>query len=300
VNERSNSFMNGPASDPPGLCIVDSRAWFAVVPGVLAVLFAVLQPAASAGLDLGYRLVFWLCHTYVAVGALLLASLGLGRAGLSDRLGPWPAIVVSGLLGSLLFAPLALPLEGLFEVVDADDPERAAGVAGWVLAVGLELGSLAGPVTVSWVLINAPRLLRLGFVAPQPAASSGPTPDEPPVRSADEGRIFFEQLPDALGREVVALSSELHYLRVHTTRGQALILHSLRDAMADAGPGLQVHRSHWVAQAHVRRVRRRRDGVVCIMSTGLEVPVSRRRQREVVERFGDSASYGAGGVASGS
>ena len=61
--------------------------------------------------------------------------------------------------------------------------------------------------------------------------------------------------------ELYAIESEDHYLRVHTSAGQELILMRLADAVRElAGvEGLQTHRSWWVARcsacsrcAHVR------------------------------------------------
>ena len=42
---------------------------------------------------------------------------------------------------------------------------------------------------------------------------------------------------------------EDHYVRVFTDAGESLILLRLSDAMAEVRdvPGLQIHRSHWVA-----------------------------------------------------
>jgi DNA-binding LytR/AlgR family response regulator len=86
------------------------------------------------------------------------------------------------------------------------------------------------------------------------------------------------------------VSSDLHYLHVHTTRGSAMILGSLRDAAAALGDaGMIVHRSHWVAHAHVRRVVIAGSVAACQLSTGLSIPVSRRRRRDVRRQYGDGA-----------
>ena len=50
-----------------------------------------------------------------------------------------------------------------------------------------------------------------------------------------------------------------------------------RDAIAETAPveGLQVHRSHWVALAEVRKSRRQQSRGFLTMSDGREIPVSR-------------------------
>ncbi|MEM6456918.1 MAG: LytTR family DNA-binding domain-containing protein [Acidobacteriota bacterium] len=117
------------------------------------------------------------------------------------------------------------------------------------------------------------------------SASAAPIEDAAPI---DDAAAFLDRLPANLGRDWVALSSELHYVRVHTTRGQALVLHSLRDALAALAdvPGLQIHRGHWVADDHVVRLQRSGRGLVCVLDTGLTCPVSRRRQRDAIARYG--------------
>ncbi len=56
--------------------------------------------------------------------------------------------------------------------------------------------------------------------------------------------VLVGKLPPAIGREIVALETEDHYLRVHTGSGSALVLMRMGDAVALIDPrlGAQVHR----------------------------------------------------------
>jgi DNA-binding LytR/AlgR family response regulator len=76
---------------------------------------------------------------------------------------------------------------------------------------------------------------------------------------------------------LVALSVEDHYVRIRTTKGEAMILMQLGDAIREVGdtPGLQVHRSHWVALDQIRAVTRKGDGAIVSLRHGPDVPVSR-------------------------
>jgi hypothetical protein len=104
--------------------------------------------------------------------------------------------------------------------------------------------------------------------------------------------LWLQRLPSELGADVIAVASELQYLRVWTSRGCALILGALADVETEsAAYGLRVHRSWWVVSRHVVSVRRTAAGTVCLMSDGRQVPVSRRRSAEVLARFGDGARY---------
>ena len=90
-------------------------------------------------------------------------------------------------------------------------------------------------------------------------------------------RQVLSRLPlDKRGR-LICLSSEDHYTRVRTDKGEELILIRLADAIAEAAPmaGLRVHRSHWVASAQVTSATRKGDGATLTLSQGDDIPVSR-------------------------
>ena len=124
-----------------------------------------------------------------------------------------------------------------------------------------------------------------------------PSATEPAIDTSTEPALtggLLDQLPAALGRDLVALSSQLHYLEVLTDRGRMLVLYNLRDAVQELDgviAGLQIHRSHWVADAHVRRLVKRGSGWVCELTTAHELPVSRRRVAVAKQRWGAGVSY---------
>ena len=98
------------------------------------------------------------------------------------------------------------------------------------------------------------------------------------------------RLPSALGSDIIAVASELQYLRVWTPLGCALILGALAEVESDPSlEGIRVHRSWWVARKHVIRIQRKAGGAVCLMSNGHQVPVSRRRRSDVIKGLGLSA-----------
>jgi hypothetical protein len=98
---------------------------------------------------------------------------------------------------------------------------------------------------------------------------------------------------------LVALEAEDHYLRIHTDAGSELILMRLRDAIAQLGetPGLQVHRSFWVATAAVSDLTRRGAQAQLQLSNGLKVPVSRTYMAAVREAGWFDGRYAASGPA---
>ena len=98
---------------------------------------------------------------------------------------------------------------------------------------------------------------------------------------------FLERLPLKLrGAEVWAVEAEDHYLRLHTSKGQDLILLRLADAIDElAGiEGAQVHRSWWVARDAIADARRGDGRATLTLKDGSEVPVSRTYAKMLRER----------------
>lgn len=85
------------------------------------------------------------------------------------------------------------------------------------------------------------------------------------------------RLPAHLDGEILALKAEDHYVRIYTTRGDTLVHHRFRDAVADlAGvDGLQVHRSFWVRRSAISRRYTEGHGHFLQLQNDLRVPVSR-------------------------
>jgi DNA-binding LytR/AlgR family response regulator len=103
------------------------------------------------------------------------------------------------------------------------------------------------------------------FVAPQDA--SGPAVPT----------VLQSKLPHHLGREIVALRAQDHYLEVTTAKGRCMVLMRLGDAVRDLEGlnGMQVHRSWWINLAHIARVEKGANGPEVVLSTGARVPVGR-------------------------
>lgn len=94
----------------------------------------------------------------------------------------------------------------------------------------------------------------------------------------DATDAFLQRLPARYrGAALYAVSSEDHYLRVHTDRGEELILMRLADAVREleGADGLQVHRSWWVARRGIEEVQREGGKLRVRLKSGAEAPVSR-------------------------
>lgn len=96
---------------------------------------------------------------------------------------------------------------------------------------------------------------------------------------------IIDRIPLEKRGALVSISVEDHYVRIHTTKGEEMVLMRLGDAMREVGPteGLQVHRSHWVAVDQVASARRKGDGAILTMSNGHDIPVSRANITKIKE-----------------
>ena len=296
------------SSSPTGIRSIVSYLGGAGV-ALLALVLA-LEPDVGFTAPFVWMALFWALQIGVGLATLQCALFLITRVDRFQQLPLWVVVIASGIAGSIFLSPIYWLIgEGLMEQVlgfpvrvDADEAVEVS-VAFGIPAILDEFVDIVGPVTAAWALISWPRLQRL--VPPllnTPLAKSAES--DPLITSLPEqdGALLKPAwrvaLPSELGGELIAVGSELQYLRVWTTRGSALVLGSLQQVEEAEGPnGIRTHRSWWVNAQYVARVRGKGDGAVCEMSNGLEVPVSRRRKAEMLARFGNSASFNSAAIA---
>lgn len=231
----------------------------------LIVTFTLLEPVISDPL-LGWKLLlFWALHVTTALALLQFMQMLLSHVTFVAKQSAWIQVGLSGALGSVLFAPVAAGYDWILGVDEEDDPNEPF----LDMLLGEFTGSV-GIVLVVWVALNVSRLLHIQSAGPvyQLVEEHEPT--------------FWDRVPKAIGRDLVALSAELHYMRVYTLEGEALILFPFGQAVSEleeVAAGLQIHRSHWVSLSQVEKVLRKGQGGLCITSTGAKFPVSRSRRK---------------------
>ncbi|MCT7942122.1 LytTR family DNA-binding domain-containing protein [Shewanella holmiensis] len=88
---------------------------------------------------------------------------------------------------------------------------------------------------------------------------------------------FMALLPLEKRGKLLCLEMDDHYLKVHTDKGQHMLLMRLKDALMqlEGFPGLQTHRSWWVANHAVVSVNKENRKMSLLLTNHLEVPVSR-------------------------
>lgn len=229
----------------------------------------------------------------IAAGVFLalVGALGTDRVGLGTRLLFWVPVMIGGaaIAHFVALAALRIPRAGnnvwifgalLAVMVAIPITLLVWGHSGWVLGTNIPLNRLHllyGPVLIISVAMTA-----IIIVVGQPGrVTHAPAPDAPPVRAR-----FLDRLPAKLkGAVIYAVSSEDHYLRLHTSKGADLILMRLSDAITELEglEGAQTHRSWWVARDAVEGARRDGDKVFLTLKGGVEAPVSRPNVRPLRE-----------------
>lgn len=245
------------------------------------------------------------------LGAVLLVALAgpfytLERMGLGTRILYWGGV---GIFAGLVLTPLSM----LARRVNARGhvhwliAATGAGVLGvlpvmvavWVANwLGTGLGAfdgfwsllpyVAAPVIGITMIVNALVVAGERDAARHRAEGSAPMDrTEESAAVSPPASVLFEKLPEELGRDIICIEAQDHYIVVTTPRGAERLLMRLGDAETDLATleiarGLRVHRSWWVNLAHVTTVTRRpRGGLELVMSGGQRVPVA-RGQREAV------------------
>jgi hypothetical protein len=225
---------------------------------LLGLLLAALGPFGTFMLGaLPERLAYWVSLT--VGGYLMFRPTTAFAAATAERLQlpQAPAWIAATAIG-------ALPMS--FIVWAASYRHRPSGwpsVEVWFDLYGKVL--LIGAVISLVFWFRSPRRQT---VAGRAAATGDEAPFEP---------RFLDRLPLHLGRDLLALEMEDHYVRAHTAAGSTLILMRMRDAVAelDGIEGLQVHRSWWVARAAVEQVAQEGRNYVLRLRGGLAAPVAR-------------------------
>jgi len=220
----------------------------------------------------------------VGVGAILAASGNFGAGGMStvSHLVFWLAVSAVGVTIGVLIGVYVIPQPWFTR-----RPRIAWSVI--VLALWAPMSIMVALVN-SWAghenftpalvwrvapstLATTAALTALAFLVRRrdPVETHAAPADAPPPK-------FLERLPPRLaGAELWAVEAEDHYLRLHTSLGQDLILLRLGDAISELEgiEGARTHRSWWVARGAVRGVEREDGRATLALPDGKTAPVSR-------------------------
>jgi hypothetical protein len=134
----------------------------------------------------------------------------------------------------------------------------------------------------TWVLLPDVIAITLGTIVLSALVRGGPPGHTRPAPEGAPPAKFLARLPAKLaGAELFAVEAQDHYLRLHTSKGEDLILMRLSDALAELQglEGAQTHRSWWVARSALVSAEKAEGRAVLTLRNGIEAPVSRSYAR---------------------
>jgi hypothetical protein len=244
----------------------------------------------------------WALHLSIGLVTIRAGVIGLSRWPVTAN---WPDLALlgfAGVIASLVLAPVSFAIDQSLLVLGVDtDDELLISSDATALKVFLgiveEWTHVVGPTVLVAVMLALPAWWVRRQSTPSPNVSEMSCEAEAQISSDSVSaeptaiRSCLQRLPPVLGTDLIAAQSELQYVRIYTTLGDALVLGALKDvAEQREAEGQIVHRTWWVSNRHIRTLRRKGTQYVLTMDNGLEVPVSRRRQQGLIRQFGSSTT----------
>lgn len=257
--------------------------YFVGVPLIIGVLFGWIRASRTGAWDLLPSIGYWVA---ISFAGWILCDLGSRLAGrvLRPRGAPlWVVLALGGGLIQPALFPVNSAIAEFFQsnfvpaALHAPLPELR-----WAAAIKSLVPGLAIWVSVNLAMLHLLGVPRYGY---RPRPQPGFVPADVQAIALPAKPTFMARVPAELGEKLLALSAEEHYLRVTTDRGSTHVLYRMSDAVRElAGwPGLQVHRSHWVARDAVVRAERHNGQVSLVLRNGVKIPVSRSFRKKAEE-----------------
>ena len=219
-----------------------------VTPLIAGVVLSILAPFGSSNFPTIYRFIYWIGMTLAGgLGALLAAFI-------MQRYTPNISVIWQSLLQSIA---------------------ATCAVAPFVMSLHatISIGSLL--LTLFYIWVVAIVITTFGQLAGRRQIELKPELSR---------SLLLDRLPPKFrDATLYAISSEDHYVRIHSAAGEHMVLMRLSDAEDLALPliGLKPHRSWWVAESGVESVSKSSGKLQITLKSGTQVPVSREGAKRV-------------------
>lgn len=224
---------------------------------------AVLGLFTPPGMPLGARLAYWIFGLLAAWAFVqLLANVGGAVAKLIGLAPQW------GYALTIPLATVGITWAVLYSTGGSELALSDAFARVWPAAMLIG----AGFFTLFFALYA-----RAGFASENAETETLVDQSTPPDSSHT---ALHDRLPPGFP-EIIALSVEDHYTRVHASERSEMVLMPLSEAIGlmPADAGRQVHRSWWVARSATQSQKREGRDIKLTLVNGLEVPVSRAQTK---------------------
>lgn len=160
------------------------------------------------------------------------------------------------------------------------------------IPVPISIAAFSGGLVGDWPLLNWPIQYLLAFITSLIISTcmymylvvTGGLPSSLAAKNqkkTDQASLisqFMQRLPIKYHlAELYAVSSEDHYVKVHTSEGQELILMRLSDALKELSnvDGIQTHRSWWVARTGISESIKKNGKYSLLLKSNAEAPIAR-------------------------
>lgn len=225
-----------------------SQATGLLTPILAGIVLAILAPFGTDNLSIIMRLAYWVGLTLAGGLGAMAIDIVLRRYAPQTRLWVWALLQSIG--ATLAVAPFVLYLHTQ---------------SGWESI----LLSLFYIWVVAIVITAFGQLIQQRSVPETDAPKRSPLLDRLPPKFRDA--------------TLYAISSEDHYIRIHSEAGEHMLLMRLTDAEDLAAPltGLKPHRSWWVAEAGVEEIIKTNGKLQIHLKSDVSVPVSREGAKRV-------------------
>ncbi len=209
---------------------------------IAGVILAIMAPYGTHVFSPLYRFIYW---TGLSLAGGLGASIVILFAHLFKlKLGKWQMALAQSVTSTLAVLSIIL-------IMAASTYGMPSAKA--IFVTMFYIWVVAATITIIGALLNGQKKAR----------------ETAPNRAA-----LYERLPPKLrSADIYALAAEDHYVRVITSKGDDLVLMRLSDAIRETAPlkGLSPHRSWWVAEAGVDKVKK----TEIILRSEQTIPISR-------------------------
>lgn len=245
---------------------------------VLAAVGALLglaAPFGSDGLPSAPRMFFWV--GFVLAGYLIFRPVSAVAGWLTEetRVPPWLAVLLVAVVASLPLATIIAFALTELTVGDFWSGSRFLVLYGQVALLGICIHMLMSVV------------FRSASEPADAAPGADPPGPSPAQQSMESENPFLRRLPASLGRDLLSLQMQDHYVEARTALGSTLILMRFRDAVTElGGTGIQVHRSWWAAFDAMEALEREGRSARLRLRGGGTLPVSRACFPAVREALG--------------
>lgn len=269
---------------------------------ILAVALALILGAHEVNRLPGWSILGVYAYWFTRIGMAYLIIIGayaaLGQI-MSGRSSP---IAHAGLAAALSFPPFVMAVT-TFDLLIGNLALLQTDPNVLITQLGIDAASLIDNHLTTSALLLAPYVLAIlqpspQYVAPPDfsdltapalsvaAAQSAPGPDPAETREPETPGLLLASQPPVRGALLAAEAQE-HYVKLKAAEQGGMALYRFGDAVRDLSryKGMQVHRSHWVADEAVLAVIGKRGAMKLELTNGEIVPVSRRYELEVEARY---------------